>query len=188
MDPLLLDLPDHIETTRLIIRPPRAGDGAAVYEATVETLADLRAWPASMPWAMHEPSVEESEAFCRRGQANFILRTDLPLLLFLKADGSLAGSSGLHRMDWSVPRFEVGYWCRKRCQKQGLMTEAVRAIADFAFTHLGARRLDCLPDAENLASRRTAELSGFALESICRHERKAPDGGLRDACIYAMVR
>jgi hypothetical protein len=49
-DPLLLDLPDHFETERLQIRAPRAGDGAAVYEATVETLEDLRRFPSSLSW------------------------------------------------------------------------------------------------------------------------------------------
>ncbi|MEO8812475.1 MAG: hypothetical protein ABI376_06150 [Caulobacteraceae bacterium] len=56
MEPLLLDLPDWIETGRLVIRPPRAGDGQSLFEAVAESLTELRKWPASLGWAMAEPS------------------------------------------------------------------------------------------------------------------------------------
>jgi len=188
MNPLLLDIPEEIETDRLCIRCPRPGDGQAVYEAVIETLAELRTWPASLPWAMLEPSPEASETFCRNGHANFLLRKDLPLLVFLKADGRLAASSGLHRIDWSVPKFEIGYWCRKSLQGKGLMTEAVGAITRFAFENLGARRVDSLPDEENSPSRRVAERCGYVLEGLLRNERRAPGGELRSTCVYACTR
>jgi len=52
MKPILRDIPEFFETERLIVRCPRPGDGQLVHEAVVETLRDLRAWPASLPWAM----------------------------------------------------------------------------------------------------------------------------------------
>lgn len=188
MNPLLLDIPDAIETDRLHIRCPRPGDGHLVYEAVAETLAELRAWPASLPWALFEPSPEASESFCHTGHANFLLRKDLPMLAFLKADGRLAASSGLHRMDWSVPKFEIGYWCRKSLQGRGLVTEAVEAITRYAFESLGAKRVESLPDEENRASRRVAERCGYTLEGILRNERCAPDGLPRHTCVYACTR
>ena len=42
MQPILTDFPDHLETERLLLRAPRAGDGQNVYEATLETLENLR--------------------------------------------------------------------------------------------------------------------------------------------------
>lgn len=182
------EIAEQIETERLLIRCPRAGDGAAVCEAVRETLADLRAWPASLPWALAEPSVDSSEAFCREGHAAYRARTDLPMLLFLKAGNVYVGGSGLHRIDWRLPKFEIGYWCRKRFQGQGLMTEAVAAIAAFALGGLGARRVTSLPDAANLPSRRVAERAGFLLEGIMRSERVTPAGEARDTCLYAIAR
>ena len=111
-NPLLRDFPEQFETERLLIRCPRAGDGAMVHAAAVETLAELRAWPASLPWALAEPTVEASELFCREGQAAWLARQHLPMLLLLKATGEYVGGSGLHHIDWAVPKFEVGYWCR----------------------------------------------------------------------------
>ncbi|TMH13282.1 MAG: GNAT family N-acetyltransferase [Betaproteobacteria bacterium] len=188
MNPLLLDIPEQFETERLVIRCPRAGDGTIVQEGVVETLADLRAWPASLPWALVEPTVDASEAFCRDGHAAYLLRQSLPMLLFLKSGNVYAGGSGMHHLDWSVPKFEVGYWCRKRFQGQGLITEAVKAITEFAFTALDARRLESLPDAQNTASRCVVERAGYVLEGVMRHERATAQGELRDTCLYAITR
>ena len=186
MNPLDLQFSDQFESQRLLIRRPRPGDGRAVYEAVCETLTELRAWPASLPWAMFEPSVEASENYCRQGHEAFAARRDLPLLLFLKGTDVLVGASGLHRMDWLERRFEVGYWCRRSMQGQGYITEAVQAIAAFAENTLAAQRVECFTDVRNAASRRVAERAGFVLESI--QTRVSPQGGDTQACVYARVR
>lgn len=188
MKPILRDVPEFFETERLIVRCPRAGDGQLVHEAVVETLSDLRAWPASLPWAMHEPSVTASEEFCRRGQIDYLSRTGFPMLLFHKADNCYVGGSGLHDISWEVPSSEIGYWCRRRYQRQGLITEAVRGVVAFASTVLGMRRIVSLADAENLPSCLVAERAGFDLEGTLRQERKAPDGSLRNTRVYAWIR
>jgi hypothetical protein len=187
MKPILRDFPDFFETERLLLRAPRLGDGVSVYQAIVETLDDLRAWPASLPWALLAPSADESEVFCRQGHSAFLARANLPMLMFLRGSNTFVGSTGLHRINWSVPKFEIGYWVRKSFHGQGLATESTRGIATFAQHHLGARRLECLTDEANAASRRVAEGAGFALEGILRNECADPDGTLRHTCIYAMT-
>ena len=187
-DPLLLDLPDQFETERLRIRAPRSGDGAAVHEATVETLEDLRRYPSSMRWALDTPTLERAESFCRRSAALWLLRADLPMLLFHKTDGEFVGGTGLHRFDWAERRFEIGWWCRKRCQHQGFITEAARAAIDYAFVHLGARRVFALGDDANRASWSVCERVGMTYEGTMRGERADPDGTRRDMRIYAITR
>jgi RimJ/RimL family protein N-acetyltransferase len=187
MPPIAKDFPDHFETERLIVRAPRAGDGPLVYAATVETLDALRQWPASLPWATAEPSLESAETFCRNGQINFAARTDLPMLIFSKADGSLVGCTGLHRMDMDASRLEVGYWCRTSRAGLGFITEAIKGLVTYARQELSARRLEILTDAQNTRSRLVAERAGFILEGIQRNDRRAPDGSFRDTCVYAMT-
>jgi ribosomal-protein-serine acetyltransferase len=72
---------------------------------------------------------------------SFVGREDLLLLLLLGGTRTLGGGSGLHRIDWEVPKFEIGYRRRTRFTGQGYVTEAVRGISAFAFDTLGARRL-----------------------------------------------
>lgn len=187
-NPVLCKLPEALESSRLVIRAPRAGDGLDVYEGVMESLDDLRAWPCSLPWAQSEPSADASETFVRTAAADFITRKNLNLLLFDKATGQFIGACGLHRLDWSVPKCEVGFWCRKPYQGQGLMTEALVAITELAFSKLGAKRVSSRTDATNLRSRAVLERAGYALEGTLRHNRRSADGRLWDTCVYAQVR
>jgi RimJ/RimL family protein N-acetyltransferase len=106
----LHDIPDVIITERLLIRPPKAGDGAAYFQAIVESLDDLRKWPAAMGWALAEQTPEGTEAFCQACRIAFDEKQDFPLLITLRDDQTIVGSSGLHRPDWSVPKLEIGWW------------------------------------------------------------------------------
>lgn len=187
MTPILLDIPDHFETERLLVRSPRPGNGSSAFEAVSESLSELRAWPTSLPWALQDPSPNESEIYGCNGHSDFLARIDMPMLIFLKGENILIGSTGLHRLNWQVPKCEVGYWGRKGYLKRGLVSEAVTGITQFALAHLKMRRVECLPDAENLPSRLVAERAGFALEGVFRNERIAPDGTPRNTCIYSAI-
>lgn len=186
--PITRDIPTRIETARLLIRCPEPGDGTAVFAGIVDSLPSLRQFPASLPWAVFEPSVEESEKFCREGQAKYLLRTEMPMLLFLKAGNVYVGGSGLHSFDWSVPKCETGYWLRTGYTKQGLAAEALGAVTEFAFATLGMRRIEALPDDENLASCKVCERAGYSLEGILRNERAEISGRLRNTRVYATTR
>ena len=54
--------------------------------------------------------VHKTEESLRQAIANFITRKDLRFHLYMKETGEFIGSSGLHRIDWSIPKFEIGYW------------------------------------------------------------------------------
>lgn len=184
VNPVLLDFPDSFETERLTIRSPMPGDGAELQAAVAESIDDLRPW---MPWADHVPTVEEEEKAVRKGRARFLTREDLWLLLFLKGTHTLVGGSGLHRMDWDVPSFEIGYFARSRFAGQGYITEAVRGITRFAFETLSARRVEIQCDARNERGQRVAERAGFELEATLRNHAVAVDGELRDTLIYVRL-
>lgn len=186
--PLLIDIPEQLDTTRLTLHRPGPGDGQRVHEAVRDSLPELRAWGASLPWAMFEPSTVASETFCREAHAAFIQRTMLTYLIVRRRDGLLVGCCSLQSVDWTVRKFEVGYWCRSSARGQGVVTEAVSALLALAFDTLGARRVWCLTDAANGASRRVCEKAGMTLEGVLRHERLGVQGEPRDSCVYASCR
>jgi len=186
-DPILIDLPPFIETARLHMRPPQPGDGHLLHAAIAESLPDLRRFLASLPWVAAEQTVESSEIFCRNAQVNFLARRDFPFLLFEKATGGLVGAAGLHRTVWATPKTEIGYWCRKAASGKGFIGEAVEALVEFAFSHLEVVRIEIVTDEENARSRNVAQRCRFSLEGILRNERRAPDGTLRNTCIYARL-
>jgi len=180
-NPILKDFPDHFETERLLVRCPRPGDGPAIYEAVRESLPELAEWA---PWATADYTLEDAETWARQACANFILRRQVPMLLFLKSNGTFIGSCGLHDLEWSIPRFEIGYWLRTSYSGQGYMTEAVNGLTDFARQHLHASRIIIGCDVLNTRSKAVAERAGYALESYQRNERRRADGNLRDSYVF----
>lgn len=183
MNPLLIDIPIPITTPRLLLRPPQPGDGASVNAAIIESFAELNKW---LSWADHKPTVEETEMEMRKAAARFILREDLPMLIFDRNTHEFLGGTGLHRMNWQVPKFEIGYWVRTSQAGNGIITESTNALAQYAFRQLKAARVEIKVDETNTASRRIAEKLHFKQEGILINEGlQANSSLLRNTVIYA---
>jgi RimJ/RimL family protein N-acetyltransferase len=185
MKPILLDIPDTIETERLLIRVPRAGDGAALQEAFLESHDRLKPW---FPWAQGAGSVEEREVFVREKYASFIKKEDMTLGVYLKSDNKFIGGSGLHFHNLAVPSFEIGYWIRTGYEGKGYITEAVNAITKFGFEILNANRIYIRCDYENFRSQAVAKRAGYIYEGTFRnYERKHDTGELTHMMYFALT-
>lgn len=184
LPPILCPLPEELLGPRVLLRPPRAGDGAATWEAIEETRAQLRLW---LPWVDQTHSVEDCEAAARRGAARWLLREDLQVRVWDRATGRFLGGSGLHRIRWEVPSFEIGYWLRASAQGQGLMTEAVTVLCRFALDSLAANRIEIRCDARNGSSAALPRRLGFIHEATLRNECRDTEGRLRDTLVFALT-
>lgn len=186
MNPILLDIPEQLETERLILRGPLAGDGEKIRTAVIASHAELKQW---MPWAVNIPSEEEYEVIVRKGRVRFLAHEDLWLLLVHKESGDIIGGSGLHRIEWEVPKFEIGYWLDTRHTGKGYVTEAVQAITAFAFSHLNAERVEIMCDSHNVRSAAVPRRLGFTHEATLRRDsRHHLTQELRDTFLFAMIR
>jgi RimJ/RimL family protein N-acetyltransferase len=187
-DPLLIDIPERLDGQRTVLQAPRAGLGAELAVVITQSLSHLRPW---MTWAQDPPSAESAEKVVRRMEADFIARRDLCFYLYARrGDGSpgrLLGGAGLHRMDWSVPRFEIGYWIRPEAAGQGHVSEAVGLLTALAFDRLAARRVEIRCDSRNLKSRAVAERCGFVLEGVLRRDSLGVDDSVRDTAVYSRI-
>lgn len=187
-DPLLIDIPERLDGERIVLLAPRAGLGAEMAVVIAQSLSHLRPW---MPWAQEAPTAESSELVVRRMQADFIARRDLCFQIYARrADGSagrMLGGTGLHRIDWAVRRFEIGYWIRPEAAGQGHASEAVRLLTALAFDRLAARRVEIRCDPRNAKSRAVAERCGFELEGVLRQDSLGVDGHPRDSCVFSRI-
>ncbi len=184
-NPILLDFPYSFETERLLIRGSLPGDAKRLRDAVVESQPELMPW---MPWAVEVMSEEAYEIRVRNSRLKFLAREDFWMMLLLKGSDTVVGSSGLHRLDWSVPKFEIGYWVRTRFAGQGYITEAVNGITAFAFDVLKARRVEIRCDAKNERSAAVARRAGFTLEGTFHNDARDHFGQLRDTYIFARIK
>lgn len=180
------NFPTEFESERLRIRKPEMGDALDVYKALKNSLPALQPW---LPFAQQEPELHVTEENLRESIADFITRKDLRLHIFLKETGEFIGSTGLHRINWAIPKFEIGYWLDTKYEGKGYMTEAVERLTRFAFEELGANRVEIRCDEENGKSRSIAVRNGFELEGILKSDSLSSDGQhLRNTCIYTKVK
>lgn len=80
----------------------------------------------------------------------------------------------------------IGYWLGEAYWGRGIMTAAVRAVADHALGALGFRRLEAPVYEWNPASMRVLEKCGFVREGVMR-KSVFKDGQLIDSVLYARV-
>jgi RimJ/RimL family protein N-acetyltransferase len=82
---------------------------------------------------------------------------------------------------------ELGYWLGEPFWGRGIVSEAVAALTEWAFSTLPLTRVYALPFAHNLASARVLEKAGFALEGRMR-ACAIKNGQIVDQLMYARLR
>lgn len=182
--PSLIPIPDVILADHVMLRPLELSDAPRLLEALVESRPKLDPW---LEWPRNYATVAAVRDLCVRRAAQRLLREDLMVGIFARADGQFLGGTGLHNPDWRVRSFEIGYWLRTSAVGHGYMQEAVRLLTVLAFERLSARRVAIHCDPANSRSRRVAESAGYVLEGRLRNETMTPQGELRDTLVYALI-
>jgi RimJ/RimL family protein N-acetyltransferase len=177
-------LPQRLETARLLLRLPTAEDAGPLNAAILASHAELNRW---MEWAQEPQALAETRSFCQESFRSWREETACNLLMVETQSGEIVGSCGYPRLNWPVPAFEIGYWCRTDRVGRGYVTEATWALTRHAFEALGANRVEIRTDDLNRRSWRVAERLGFRLEATLRNEVRSPNGRLRDTRIYGAI-
>lgn len=167
----------HILTPRLVLKPLEEKDGAALAQATDETWHDLSQW---MRWATDRArftDIAHVGAYARNCHEKFIQNTDFIFACFDKDTQDFILTSRLAPVDAEKDIYEFcGYWCRKKYQGNGYVTEAVNAISRYAFDHLGAQKIIIKHAAGNDKTRAVMDRLGFVEETILPNVHNLPDG------------
>jgi len=159
MPPQKLPHTPVLRTRRLILRPVRAKDAPAI-QRRFPKWEIVRWLDAGVPWPYPPDGAANFVAACldemehdEKSHWAIILRTgpaDLVGIINLwPDDGTNSG--------------QCGFWLDGEFQGQGLMTEAVDRVTDYAFGELGWPCLYLTNAQENRASRRIKEKQGARL-------------------------
>ena len=179
--------PDHLETSRVLIRCYRAEDGPKLAEGSAGSYAHLRPW---MPWASPEPSIAASTQSVRQFRARWLLAEDFVMGIWTLDESRLLGGTGFHPRgrDLMLGVADIGMWVRADCAGQGLGTHVLEALIDWGFQGWPWQRLVWTCDARNVASMRTAEKAGMQLEGITLRDSLGVDGHIRDTARYVTLK
>ncbi len=152
-----------LTTSRLRLRPIRRNDAPRVQAlcSNWDVARMLSRVPYPNPVELVEAWTGAQAAAWKSGAAyNFAIEHRA-----IKHRETLIGVVGVARRDDGAPEsgYEIGYWLGEPWWGQGLMTEAVGRIVEFARADLGLDKLRSDYFADNPASGRIQEKCGFRI-------------------------
>jgi len=180
LDLSAVDLPTEVlRTERLVLRPYRPQDAAAVFTACQD--------PETSRWLPQLPQpYTRADAETWVGRAAPAERADgVGLPVAIEADGHLVGSAGVHLRRGRLGP-EIGWWVAPQARRRGYAAEAAHALAGWALG-LGAVRVHAFVDVGNLASQAVAHRAGFVREGVVRGCLLRRDGSWADAVLFSRL-
>ena len=168
---------------RVLIRPYRAEDIGAMYEAVRESIPEISRW---MAWCHENYSVEETTAFVMARDEAWRNDEAYGFGVFDAAAGTYLGGVGLNFVNRIHRCANLGYWVRSSQTGRGAASAAARLAARFGLEQLGFQRIEILAAVGNHASQRAAEKAGATREGVLR-QRLLVKGRPQDAVVYSLV-
>lgn len=119
---------------------------------------------------------------------DWVVVQDQPTVWAIEVDGEACGGIGIEqKTDVERISAEIGYWLGESCWNRGIVTEALQAVTAEMFRRFELMRIYALPFADNLASIRVLEKTGYVVEGRL-HRSAIKDGKVRDQLLYATYR
>ncbi len=176
----LHDLPQLL-TERLLLRRIRTDDAEDIF-----TYASDPAVTATLTWETHL-SIDDSIAFIQQVIDGYERDEQATWGIEHSASRRLIGTIGYNSIHAGGYVGEVGYALARQYWRLGLMTEALRAVLDFGFQHMGLRRIEATCRIDNTGSYRVMEKAGMQLDGILR-DAQYVKGRLITVRLYSLLR
>lgn len=169
-----------LDTERLTLRALLESDAQALYE--------LRSDPGVMQYIGRPLFTGPDEALSRIRQINESSRDGDTYFWAIsrKGDPQLIGTICFWNMVKEHFRTEIGYMLHAGHHGQGLMQEALSAVLDFGFRHVGLHSVEAQVAPANTASIRLLERNGFVREGLFR-ENYFFEGKFLDTAVYSLL-
>lgn len=163
------------------LRPLSVADADAYYTCARKNLPRLHPW---FFWAREEMTLAEIRRELEETASQPPAQRDMPFGFW---DGdAFAGSTGLYKIDPLNRLARIGYWIDAAYEGRGLVTAAVHALSQYAFTVLHLNRIEIRCAPANTASRAVPERLGFTNEGVQR-QVLALHGGFQDLIMYSLL-
>jgi RimJ/RimL family protein N-acetyltransferase len=174
--PVAAPSPDVLTGRYVMLRPVRADDADALFEAGKD--------PAIWTYLPYGP-YESAEAM--RARLAEIEGSSDPLFYTVVRDGEPQGIVSYLRIDTENGSIEIGHiWFGTPLQRTTAATEAIYLLGTHAMDELGYRRFEWKCNALNEKSRRAAERFGFTFEGVFRNHMVVK-GRNRDTAWYSIT-
>jgi len=187
MNKYLLDIPERLETERLILRTYQAGDGPMYLAASLRNREHLAKFESENV-LMGLENEAQAEAMVRELAADWTARNCFFIGLFEKETGEWAGQIYVGPTSWDLPEFTIGFVADVKYEGKGYISEAVECVLNMLFEDIGAHRVKSDCHENNMRSMRLLERCGFRREGHLIGNRKNADGSFQCDILFGLLR
>jgi [ribosomal protein S5]-alanine N-acetyltransferase len=157
-------------------------DDPCVVSAARDSLISL---DPQIPSECHE---RQAVAWIERQNKKIIDGHAIPLCISLNSTNEAVGMIGVFGLDAAgAPSARCGYWVVRHMRGRGFAAKSLVVLTAWTFRNVSKERLELLVDPKNLASRRTAEIAGYVLETVSMTSVEV-GGGIRDMLTFTRRR
>jgi N-acetyltransferase len=155
------------------------------YDGLLEAVKDGELWKL---WYTFIPTAENMKKEIDRRLGLQAAGSMLPFTVVDHATGKAAGMTTYMNIDAPQRRVEIGStWYRKGVHRTDLNTHCKLLLLTHAFEALDCIAVEFRTHFFNQQSRRGIERLGAKLDGILRSHQIAPNGTLRDTCVYSII-
>jgi len=185
MNKTSLEFPTQFESDRLTLRCYRPGDGKWYYAMSLRNREHLMRYESENV-AANIASKEGTEELVQELAIEWAKRSCFFIGAFDKKKDEFVAQIYVGPMDLNLPEFQIGYFADVDHERQGYVTEAVKATLRIIFNKLNAHhvRLEC--DGTNIRSIRVAERCRMTREGYLHENRRNLDGTYSSSVIYGL--
>lgn len=120
-------------------------------------------------WDNHK-SINDTTQFIKATQQRYEKDEAGEWGIELKETGLIIGSIGFVQLDSQNSCASIGYALSKNYWNQGIMTEALRRLFDFAFKEMRLNRIEAFHIPDNQASGQVMQKAGMTYEGLARQK------------------
>ncbi len=174
-----------LKNERLILRPLKNNDAESIV-ANINNL-NISRWLLLVP---HPYSLKNARDWIKLSQKNWQNKPveNYTFGIELKSKRGIIGGIEISHVNRDSRPGSVGYWLGEDYHCKGYGTEALRAVADFAFHRLKLRRLEACVFDGNPSSGKLLEKIGFVYEGKKLQAGKCKaTGKIHDENIYGLL-
>lgn len=157
----LFQYPD-LTTERLLLRKIRRTDRHAIFDYCSRPITSQY-----MMWATHQ-ELADTDRFIDTMLDEYVKGLPSSWGICLTGEERIIGSIGFSNYEPKHQRIEIGYVVSPDYWGQGLMSEALLAVTDYAFGHLPLHRIQLFCSVENVGSAKVMEKVGYRYEATHR--------------------
>ena len=170
-----------LESERLIFRQLKDSDAPEVFK--------LRSNPDNMKYIPRPLLKNEEEALAMIHMMNGKIaeNTDINWAVCIKNTDKIIGFMGFYRTQPENYRTEIGYMILPEYEGKGYVTEAVKAMLNYAFNSVGFHSVDAVIDPDNVGSEKVLLKNGFRKEAHFI-ENEYFEGKFWDSVHYGMLK